>query len=555
MIVGILLIGYTSYASQKKLQNSLTSIYKENLVSIDILSDARIQATTNYANVFRLMAITDNTYQKNVLDGIKYQDAALTNNIKRFGELNLDSYEKENYQLLGEKLKAWGEIVSSVSELSTTGKSNEALQLLKSSGDTVYEDLQSVIKELENHNNEKADKVYTQNQASAKEQILFLIINMCVILLICIPLGIFITSAITRPLSKVIALIKKTSDFDLVYDTSYDALLKYKDEMGIITQAISSMRSSLRNTLSKLMNISNNLAANSEELCASADENTKTINQVVNAINEIAKGNSSQAEAINEASTKLTDMANNIDKVDRTTSEAADKVVASLAMVLEGKNAVELTIDKMQENIIVTDNVNDSLNELSESINKVGNISNAINSIAAQTNLLALNAAIEAARAGDAGKGFAVVAEEIRKLAEESSSAAKEIANIIKDTVTKNVVASENMIKVEEIVSEQSLAVNVTKETFKKIELSVEGITEVAQKASTMLSTIDIASKEISGSTHAMAAIAEQAAAGSEEISASSEQQLASIEMIANAANELTTIAIDLNNELKKFKL
>lgn len=555
MIVGILLIGYTCYASQKKSQKTLTSIYKDNLVSIEMLSDARIQATTNYANVFRLMTITDTSYQKDVLADIENQDAALANYIKKFGEYDLDSYEKENYLLLGEKLKTWGEIVKTVYELSTTGKSNEALQLLKSSGDNVYNDMQSVIRALEDYNIEKADTVYTKSQSSAKNQILYLIINMCVILLICVPLGIFITRSVTSSLSKVISLIKKTSDFDLIYDTSYDALLKHKDEMGIITQAISSMRLSLHNTLSNLMNISNNLAANSEELCASTDENTKTVNQVVVAINEIAKGNNSQAEAINEASSKLTDMANNIDEVDRTTSDAADNVTASLAIVLEGKNAVELTTDKMQENIIVTDNVNDSIKELSESIGKVGNISDAINSIAAQTNLLALNAAIEAARAGEAGKGFAVVAEEIRKLAEESSSAAKEIANIIKDTVEKNVIASKNMIKVKEIVSEQSLAVNVTKEAFNKIELSVKDIAKGAQEASRMLSTIDAASKEIAGSTHDMAAIAEQAAAGSEEISASSEQQLASIEMIANAANELTAIAIDLNNELKKFKL
>ncbi|MHB8066185.1 MAG: methyl-accepting chemotaxis protein, partial [Ruminiclostridium sp.] len=327
------------------------------------------------------------------------------------------------------------------------------------------------------------------------------------------------------------------------------------DEIGIIVNSVSNMRTSLRNTISKLLSISNNLAANSEELTASTDESTKTINQVVTAINGIAKGNNSQAEAINKASQTIFDIANNIDEVDRATSESVNTAMESLEIVSEGQNAVELTTAKMQENIKVAGNVNNSLNELSQSISKVGNISEVINSIAAQTNLLALNAAIEAARAGESGRGFAVVAEEIRKLAEQSSSAAKDIAIIIKDTVTKNAIALENMDKAEEIITEQSHSVDVTKEAFDKVKLSVEGIAKRIKNAFDMLSTIDAASKEISSRTHDMAAIAEQAAAGSEEISASSEQQLASIEMIATASSDLSGMAIELNNEISKFKL
>jgi methyl-accepting chemotaxis protein len=555
MLMGILIIGSFAYYNNKQSQNTLTSIYTQNLISVELLSDARTQSRANFGNVLQLMLVSGTPYEKSVLADIEKRKTAIDKDLRSFEDTELDSTEQKQYAMLQEKLKAWREILSSSIELSTSGKSKEALELFKFSGETVFEDLQTTIRDLVNYNIKSADEIYLQNQKSAKSKEIFLISIVFGTAAICILLGILITLAITKPISKVVSIIKKTSDFDLVFDKSYEELLSRKDEMGIIVRSIGDMRLSLRNTISKLLSISNNLAANSEELTASTDESTKTINQVVAAINEIAKGNNSQADAVNKASQTIYDIANHIEEVDSVTSESVKTAMESLEIVSEGQNAVELTTTKMRENIEVAGKVNNSLNELSQSISQVGNISDVINSIAAQTNLLALNAAIEAARAGESGRGFAVVAEEIRKLAEQSSSAAKDIAIIIKDTVTKNAVALENMDKAKEIITEQSHSVDVTKEAFDKVKLSVEGIAQRTKNASEMLSIIDDASKEISSHTHDMAAIAEQAAAASEEISASSEQQLASIEMIANASSDLSSMAIELNNEISKFKL
>jgi len=555
MLIGILIVGSFGYYNNKQSEKILSDIYTQNFVSVELLSDARTQSRANFANILKLVAVSDKTYQRDVLVDIEKRKTALDKDLKSFEGTKLDSNEQKQYTMLQQKLKAWRETLSKTIELSTTGKSDQALILFKSSGETIFEDLQTTIKDLVNYNIKSADDVYLQDQKTHKSENIFLIVMVFGVSAICIFVGIFITRTITKPISKVVSLIKKTSDFDFAFDTSYDSLLKHEDEIGIIVKSVSNMRTSLRNTISKLLSISNNLAANSEELTASTDESTKTINQVVTAINEIAKGNNSQADAVNKASQTIYDISNNIDEVDKVTSESVNAAIESLYIVSEGQNAVTLTNIKTEENIEVSGNVNDSINELSKSISKVGNISEVINSIAAQTNLLALNAAIEAARAGESGRGFAVVAEEIRKLAEQSSSAAKDIAIIIKDTIAKNAVASENMNKAKEIASEQTLAVNETKEAFDKIKLSVEGIAKRTKNASEMLSNIDVAAKEISNHTHDMAAIAEQAAAGSEEISASSQQQQASIEMIANAASDLSGMAIELNNEISKFKL
>ncbi|MDP4183023.1 MAG: methyl-accepting chemotaxis protein, partial [Bacillota bacterium] len=227
----------------------------------------------------------------------------------------------------------------------------------------------------------------------------------------------------------------------------------------------------------------------------------------------------------------------------------------SLKMVELGQNAVDLAIERMNENFQITKEVGNSVNDLGEMVAKVESIVDVITSITEQTNLLALNAAIEAARAGEAGKGFAVVSEEIRKLAEGSSSAAKEITTIIRETTEKNKQASENMALSRITVDAQVTAVNNTKEAFDKIKLSVEDIVKGSQQSSEMLKDIDSRSKEIANHTQDMAAVAQESAASSQEISASGQEQLASIEMIANSASGLSKMAEELTKEVKKFKL
>jgi methyl-accepting chemotaxis protein len=304
-----------------------------------------------------------------------------------------------------------------------------------------------------------------------------------------------------------------------------------------------------------LSTISGSLAASSEELAASAAESTKTINQVVNSVNEIAVGNNVQAETIAKVSENILSMASRIYDVDKATEINSENSKSSLEAIEEGQKAIDLTIQKIRENMQVSDVVEATVTDLSSQMDKVVNIIDVIGAISEQTNLLSLNASIEAARAGDAGRGFAVVAAEIGKLSKNTANSVSEITGIITETVEKNKETAASIAKARELALEQEKAIQITKDAFKKIEVSVDDIAVLSEEITNQIKQINASAVEITNQTQDMSAVSQESAASSEEISATNEEQLASIEMMAASANELSIMAAELNNEISKFKI
>ncbi|AEY64349.1 methyl-accepting chemotaxis protein [Clostridium sp. BNL1100] len=555
MIIGMVLVGSMGWLQTQKAQRSLDTMYNNNLTQVASLSSAGTDLMTDFTNILRLIASDNTSYQMAVLSDIIEKEKNLDNSIKKISTTNLGSDEDKIYTSIKDNLTAWKEIKNKIIELSTSGKTPEASAIYSDKGDTVFRKLEANVTSLINANIKEASDVYGQSLKSARQASLFLIILIIAVSLVCIMIGVVIARSITGPISTIVAIIRKTAGFDLVFDESYNSMIKRKDEIGIIINSISDMRHSLHDTITKLHNISGTMAANSEELTTSTAESTKSITQVTASLDEIAKGNANQSEVVSKTSEHITEIAGHISKANYATTENEKAVILSLEAVSEGYDAVVLTSEKVQENISVSEEVNRSLSDLSKSIIKVGSITDVINSLAAQTNLLALNAAIEAARAGAAGKGFAVVADEVRKLAEESSSAAKEINAIIQAIIANNAMTAHNMERAKELEAEQSFAVDTTKNAFDKIRISVEAIADKTKEVSEMLTTIDKASREISSHTHDLATLAEESAASSEEISASSQQQLSAMEIIAKASSDLSGMAQQLDNEINKFRL
>ncbi len=328
--------------------------------------------------------------------------------------------------------------------------------------------------------------------------------------ILAVVLALFITRGITNPVKNLTENMKQAEEGDL----TVQAITKAKDELGQLATSFNHMLSGQEGMIKKVLQTADNVATSSQTLSSAVEESNAAMQEIASTVEgEIAQKAQDIALISNQASESGT----------QTQKTAA-----------EGEKAVEEAVDTMKEIDQAASEVGTVIGDLDEASKKIGVIVNTITGIADQTNLLALNAAIEAARAGEQGKGFAVVAEEVRKLAEGSSSAAGEIGSLISDIQGRTGNAVEKMNIASEIVSKGTQLGEAAREHLQEIRKAVDEVGEFI--------------KEIS------AAVEEQSAS-SEEIAASTQEQTGVLESISSTTNELSEVAEELNNLMNQFKI
>ena len=178
-----------------------------------------------------------------------------------------------------------------------------------------------------------------------------------------------------------------------------------------------------------------------------------------------------------------------------------------------------------------------------------------IKNIAGQTNLLGLNAAIEAARVGEQGRGFAVVAEEVRKLAEQSQEATKQISELIggiQGDTEQAVAAMDNGTREVKLGAE---VVNTAGQAFHEIVTLVEQVSDQVREVSSTIEQMAIGSQQIVESVNRIDHLSKEAAGQAQTVSAATEEQSASMEEIASSSQSLAQLALELRDAVGKFRV
>lgn len=280
------------------------------------------------------------------------------------------------------------------------------------------------------------------------------------------------------------------------------------------------------------------MASSSQNQITAVTTTSTSVEQLANAIEGVARGSQEQSQSVAKA-TEITDQ---INEAIRQVAQNANGVAADSASAAEtaknGSQIVEGTLSGMQTIKSKVDAASDKIEEMGKRSQEIGAIVETIEDIASQTNLLALNAAIEAARAGEHGKGFAVVADEVRKLAERSSLATKEIGTLISGIQTTVKDAVQAMEESSREVEEGVINANLAGKALGDILDATTAVNKQAALASEATARIEQASQQLVVAVDAVSEIVEQNTAATEEMAATSSEVSLAIELIASASEE-----------------
>ncbi|WP_332455206.1 methyl-accepting chemotaxis protein [Paenibacillus crassostreae] len=514
VIVSIILgiVGLFGINNLNKMDDSISDMYKNRLTPIADLSAVSDLLEQNRINIRDI-----NTMANTEAEATDYKDKILNNN--KEVEATIEKYEKtelrsEEIDILKGFTPIWQRYTTNMDiaiEKNFTNISNEEYTtfLLTSDLSAAIDEMGVMLDELISINLIQAEGASKNANDLYISSRLITISIIVVAFFISVGLGYLISQIIARPLQRMVHLLGKVAQGDLSETSDIDT----KDEVGILANSVNEMILSLRNTVGGILSSAETVSAASQQISASTEE--------------IASGSTSQANAAQNMSELFRELSLAINSVAQGAEEASELSNKTMSIAQDGGKVVQKSIEGMNL-------VNEQMSRLEEDSNKIGEIIEVIDDIAEQTNLLALNAAIEAARAGEQGRGFAVVADEVRKLAERSSEATKQITRIIK---------------------------GMQENTQQSVKAVVEGVESSHQSGEGFKDILSMLNETTYKVTEIAAASEEQAAQSSEvmlsieSISAATEEVAASSGETAATASSLAQLAEELNSLVSIFRI
>lgn len=330
--------------------------------------------------------------------------------------------------------------------------------------------------------------------------------------------------SISANISRMVGLIEEIANSNLA---GQDMAVTTRDEVGRAATSLNGMKNNLRDLIQSIASTAEHVASASEEISSSAVEQSLSAQ--------------TQKDQTTQVATAMEEMSASVHEVSENSNRAAEASRQAAETARQGGVLVDNSLVQMRAIAGSVSATAQKVEQLGQSSDKIGRIIGVIDDIADQTNLLALNAAIEAARAGEQGRGFAVVADEVRKLAERTTSATKEVAQMVQSIQggTKTAVAA--MHDGTKQVEDGVLTTAKAGESLKQIIQMSERVGEMIAQIATAATEQSSATAQVNQNVELIARLVNESAIGAGQS--------------AKACQDLSGLALDLQKMVSSFRL
>ncbi len=519
-ILTMLVFGAVAYTGMFSQKSAVDDLYNTRFKNYQDISGIVNRVTTIHSNVYKAISWTQAGFEAKRIEALgREQLEALKEVIKSVQQISasgsLNKEEKHLYDASLQQLSEYEKTATSVMNTVTTDYSTATTMMVPA--ENKFQSLNKDLQDLWGLENRLSKERYLSFSGSFRKVLVESVSVLGFAVALSFLLNFFMTRIILAPVKKTIEVIEDVSKGDLTKRldvASADEIGEMSNHFNAFVHQLHEIITQLARSSSLVFSAANNLRGSAEQMSSGSAEVAAQVSSVATASEEMSRTSAEIAQSCLRAA--------------ENSKEATESVTAGDAVINETVTVMELIATRVKESAAL-------IESLGKRSDQIGQIIELINDIADQTNLLALNAAIEAARAGEHGRGFAVVADEVRKLAERTTVATRDIGQTIKamQAETKSAVASmqESVQKVETGTDKANKSGEALQQILRQINMVSGQINQIA-----------VAAGQENGTTGEIANNIQQISAVTEETSKQIHGNAGEISQLARLAEELETM-------------